>query len=100
MARQSTVCVIYIKKFKSRARIATGGRKLNLLRTGVTDREFMGSLVARHSAAFFISYNRELKNRAPTGGRRLNLLPGEQIESFWEAGWLGIQPSLCFTIEN
>ena len=32
----------------------------------------------------------------PTGGRELNLLPKELIESFWDALWLGIQPFLCF----
>ena len=32
----------------------------------------------------------------PTGGRELNLLPKEPIESFWGALWLGIQPFLCF----
>ena len=30
-----------------------------------------------------------------TGGRELNLLPKEPIESFWDALWLGIQPFLC-----
>ena len=27
---------------------------------------------------------------------KLNLLPNEPIESFWDALWLGIQPFLCF----
>ena len=31
---------------------------------------------------------------------KLNLLPKEPIESFWDALWLGIRPLLCFTIES
>ena len=27
---------------------------------------------------------------------KLNLLPNEPIESFWDALWLGIRPFLCF----
>ena len=36
----------------------------------------------------------------PSGGRKLNLLPEEPIESLWGALWLGIQPFLCFTLES
>ena len=31
---------------------------------------------------------------------KLDLLPKEPIESFWDALWLGIRPLLCFIIES
>ena len=53
--------------------------------------------MARYSAVF-VFYNRKSEGPAgtPTGGRKLNLLPEEPIESFWDALWLGIEPFLCF----
>ena len=30
---------------------------------------------------------------------KLNLLPSERLESFWDALWLGIQPLLCCVLE-
>ena len=35
----------------------------------------------------------------PSNEARRNLLPNEPIESFWDALWLGIRPSLCSIIE-
>ena len=31
---------------------------------------------------------------------KLNLLPNERLESFWDALWLGIRPFLCLIVEN
>ena len=57
--------------------------------------------MARYSAVFVFS-DRKSPSRAgtPTAGRKLNLLPEEPIENFWDALWLGIQLFLCFTIES
>ena len=53
--------------------------------------------MGRYSAVFVFD-DRTSYSRAGThsGGRKLNLLPEEPIESFWDALWLGIQPFLCF----
>ena len=47
-------------------------------------------------------YTRKSYSRigAPPGGRELNLLPKEPIESFSDVLLLGVQPFLCFAIES
>ena len=56
--------------------------------------------MARYSAVF-VFYTRKSHSRigTPTGGRELNLLPKEPIESFWDGLWLGIRLLLCFVFE-
>ena len=52
--------------------------------------------MARYSAVFVFYCTQNVK----IDFLKLNLLPNEPIESFWDALWLGIQPLLCFIVQK
>ena len=64
-------------------------RKISMRSIDWYQKFLISCLAARYSAVFvfFIVKIDFLK---------LNLLPNEPIESFWDALWLGIRPLLCF----
>ena len=54
--------------------------------TEKTERELMGSHLARHSVVFLCFFHRKSWSRlgVPTGGWKLTLPPTEPIQSFWD----------------
>ena len=56
------------------------------------------TLISRRNVVKLISRRNVVTLMARRNSAKLNLLPKEPIESFWDALWLGIRPFLCLDV--